>query len=65
MSDLGVQSLKNIAEPVRVYSLEVGKSRAKPTKPAVTEQRSKFVLLAAGIIVALAMQNRKPDAKQS
>src|SRR6202022_2572399 len=29
INDLGKQSLKNIAEPVRVYSLEVG----KPTKP--------------------------------
>jgi TolB-like protein/class 3 adenylate cyclase len=35
VSDLGLQRLKNIAEPVRVYSLEVGKSvPAKPEPPA-------------------------------
>src|ERR1700674_847944 len=33
VSDLGEQSLKNIAEPVRVYSLEVGKpTTVKPIK---------------------------------
>jgi adenylate cyclase len=32
VSDLGPTELKNIAEPVRVYSLEVGKAaQAKPT----------------------------------
>jgi adenylate cyclase len=51
VSDLGKQSLKNIAEPVRVYSLEVGKpAQAKPTKPAAPKQRWMFVLLAAGIV---------------
>ena len=36
VSDLGAIQLKNIAEPVRVYAIEVGKSaQAKPTKPAV------------------------------
>jgi adenylate cyclase len=35
VSDLGETQLKNIAEPVRVYSVEVGKpSPAKPTGPA-------------------------------
>jgi TolB-like protein len=34
VSDLGPQTLKNIAEPVRVYSVEVGKpAQAKPTPP--------------------------------
>src|SRR5271168_947886 len=33
--DLGTSQLKNIADPVRVYSLEVGKpTRVKPRKPA-------------------------------
>jgi len=51
VSDLGEQNLKNIAEPVRVYSLEVGKpARAKPTKPAAPKQRSTLVLLVAGIV---------------
>jgi adenylate cyclase len=54
VSDLGEQSLKNIAEPVRVYSLEVGKpAPAKPTKPAAPKQRSAFVLLAAGIVALI------------
>ena len=52
VSDLGSTQLKNIAEPVRVYSLEVGKAaQAKPTKPAAPKQRLMFVLLGAGIAV--------------
>ena len=48
INDLGKQSLKNIAEPVRVYSLEVGKpAQAKPTKP---KQRSTFAALAMAIV---------------
>jgi adenylate cyclase len=51
VSDLGEAQLKNIAEPVRVYSVEVGKpALAKPTKPSPPMQRSIFVLLAAGIV---------------
>jgi class 3 adenylate cyclase len=54
VSDLGATQLKNIAEPVRVYSLEVGKAaQARPTKPAVPKQRSKFVLLGAGIVALI------------
>jgi adenylate cyclase len=35
VSDLGAIQLKNIAEPVRIYSLAVGRpGQAKPTKPA-------------------------------
>jgi adenylate cyclase len=45
VSDLGATQLKNIAEPVRVYSLEVGKpTRAKPVKAA---QRNLLPILAA------------------
>jgi adenylate cyclase len=51
VNDLGAQNLKNIAEPVRVYSLEVGKlARAKLTKPTALKQRSMFVLPVAGIL---------------
>ena len=51
VTDLGQTQLKNIAEPVRVYSLEVGKpAQARPTKPAAPKQRSRFTLLAAGIV---------------
>ena len=54
VSDLGATQLKNIAEPVRVYSLEVGKSaQAKPTKPAAPKQRSIFALLGAGIVALI------------
>jgi TolB-like protein/class 3 adenylate cyclase/Tfp pilus assembly protein PilF len=48
--DLGPTQLKNIADPVRVYSVDVGKpAQARPT-PVTPEQRSMFILLAAGII---------------
>src|ERR1700688_2220111 len=37
--DLGPTQLKNIADPVRVYSLEVGKpAQVRPTKPAAPKQ---------------------------
>src|SRR5580700_579491 len=51
VSDLGPTQLKNIADPVRVYSLEVGKpAQVRATKPAAPERRSMFMLLAAGIV---------------
>src|SRR5271154_784044 len=51
VSDLGPTQLKNIADPVRVYSLEVGKpAQVRATKPAAPKQRSMFMLLAAGIV---------------
>src|SRR6478672_2687329 len=54
VSDLGAIQLKNIAEPVRVYSLEVGKAaQAKPTKPTAPKQRSIFLLLGVGIVALL------------
>jgi adenylate cyclase len=51
ISDLGEQSLKNIAEPVRVYSLQVGMpSPAKPDKPSASPKiRSVPLLLATGL----------------
>ena len=56
VSDLGPTQLKNIAEPVRVYSLEVGKpALAKPTKPAVPNRRSIFLLLGVGIVALIAI----------
>ncbi len=63
VSDLGETSLKNIAEPVRVYSLEVGQSaQAKPAPSAMPADRTKspaskgrlaFGLLAAAIAALL------------
>ena len=52
--DLGPTRLKNIAEPVRVYSLEAGAAaRAKPLKAAARRQGSLIIALAA-LVVALA-----------
>jgi adenylate cyclase len=54
VSDLGPTQLKNIAEPVRVFSLEVGKPpQPTPTKPAGPKQRSIFVPLVAGIVALI------------
>ena len=54
VSDLGAIQLKNIAEPVRVYSLEVGKlAQVKPTKPLASTQLSFPVLLGAGIVTLI------------
>src|SRR5215475_12824479 len=58
VSDLGATQLKNIAEPIRVYSLEVGKpAEAKPVaeaKHAQPEGRSAMAPLIAGIAVLCA-----------
>src|SRR5208283_2122170 len=57
VTDLGPTQLKNIAEPVRAYSLEVGKpALAKPapeTKPPEPKKRSAWAPLAAGIAALL------------
>ena len=46
VTDLGPTQLKNITEPVRVYSLEVGKpAQVRATRPAAPKQRSMFMLL--------------------
>ena len=53
VSDLGPTQLKNIAEPVRVYALEVGKpAQAKPVepvKPVMPKKRSTLAPIVAGI----------------
>jgi hypothetical protein len=53
VSDLGATQLKNIAEPVRVYSVEVGKPGERPK--AVPAARSRLVpaLVALAAILAL------------
>jgi adenylate cyclase len=54
VSDLGAIQLKNIAEPVRVYSLQVGKAaQPKRTTPAVPRQLSTLALLGAGVLAAM------------
>jgi adenylate cyclase len=54
VSDLGPKELKNIADPVRVYSLEVGKpARARlPEKPPELKKRPQLALVSA-VITAL------------
>src|SRR6202034_2719923 len=43
VTDLGPIQLKNIADPVRVYSLQVGKpAQVRTTKSAASKQRSMF-----------------------
>ena len=56
VKDLGATQLKNIAEPVRVYSLEVGRpAQAEPTKPAARKQRPILALLGVGIVALIAI----------
>ena len=51
VSDLGAIQLKNIAEPVRVYSLEVsGSTKTKPTKQPASKHRWIFMLLGAAVV---------------
>jgi TolB-like protein/Flp pilus assembly protein TadD len=45
VSDLGEQSLKNIAEPIRAYSLEVGKPTQATLDAAATPPRLSIVVL--------------------
>ncbi len=57
VTDLGPTHLKNIAEPIRVYSLEVGvPAQAKPAKPAVPapqKRRFRHAPLAAALAALL------------
>jgi adenylate cyclase len=54
VTDLGNTALKNIAEPVHAYSVEVGKqAQAKPIKSAVPKRRSLLVPLAAALAALL------------
>ena len=48
--DLGNQNLKNIAQPVRVYSLEAGNGAAKPIKRA---ERNPRAVAIAGVLVLI------------
>jgi adenylate cyclase len=51
VSDLGLTQLKNIADPVRVYSLEVG--QLAQAKAATPKKRSTLTPVAAGIAALL------------
>ena len=51
VSDLGPTKLKNIAEPVRVYSVQVGgPTKAKPSKRVAAKQRSVAALVGAAVV---------------
>jgi adenylate cyclase len=52
VSDLGPKALKNIAEPVRVYSVEVGKPGAKPKPKSAPQGR---LVPAAAALAALVL----------
>src|ERR1022692_4551268 len=69
VSDLGATPLKNIAEPIRVYSLEVAKPvQAKPgtqREPATPEKPSALLALPdRPSIAVLAFQNMSGDPEQ-
>jgi adenylate cyclase len=54
VSDLGNKELKNIPEPVHVFSLEVGKpAQAKPTKPPARRSVPVTWVLAAAIVLLI------------
>jgi adenylate cyclase len=57
VTDLGPTQLKNIAEPMRLYSLEVGKPAqakpAMPTGPPAPKKRSALMPLAAALAALL------------
>ena len=59
--DLGMKELKNIAEPVRVYSLEVGKPAQAKTAPPTAPERSAPPRLS---IVVLPFANMTGDPGQ-
>jgi class 3 adenylate cyclase/TolB-like protein len=56
VKDLGPTQLKNIVEPVRVYSLEAGAAvRAKPQEGAAGRQRLRIIAAAAFVIALVAV----------
>jgi adenylate cyclase len=66
VNDLGPTQLKNIAEPIRVYSLEVGvPAEAKPARPAARETPPPALPLPdRPSIAVLAFQNMSGDPEQ-
>src|SRR5262249_1993663 len=59
VTDLGPTQLKNIAEPVRVYSLEVGKpgeaKPVEPVKPIMLKKGSMLAPIGAGVVTLIAI----------
>jgi adenylate cyclase len=50
VSDLGPTSLKNISEPVRIYSVEVGKGGTRRATPARRERLTPVLAVLAGLV---------------
>ena len=63
VSDLGDTKLKNIAEPIRVYSLRVGAAEAKPAV-AATQAAPALALPDRPSIAVLPFQNLSGDPEQ-
>ncbi len=63
VSDLGPTQLKNIAEPIRVYSLQVGVA-AQPKPPAAPEPAPWLALPDKPSIAVLPFQNMSGDTEQ-
>jgi adenylate cyclase len=68
VSDIGEVQLKNIAQPIRAYSLEVGvpaeAKSAAPTKPAAPERTPVLAPPDKPSIAVLAFQNMSGDLEQ-
>ena len=65
VSDLGATRLKNIAEPVRVYSLQVGAAaERKPSAPAPELPSGQFAPSTKPSIAVLAFNNMSGDPEQ-
>ncbi|RUM10172.1 adenylate/guanylate cyclase domain-containing protein [Rhizobium fabae] len=66
VTDLGPIRLKNIAEPMRVYSLRIGSTLVPPVKaqPVATEMPSVRVVPDKPSIAVLAFNNMSGDAEQ-
>ncbi|MCV9998001.1 adenylate/guanylate cyclase domain-containing protein [Pararhizobium sp. YC-54] len=64
-TDLGATQLKNIAEPIRVYSLQVGVDpRATPAMPAEVRASAPLAVPDKPSIAVLAFNNMSGDAEQ-
>ena len=64
VSDLGEKELKNIAEPVRVYALEVGRPAEAKAAPQVLAAAEKAAAPEKPSIAVLPFQNMSGDAEQ-
>ena len=65
INDLGETNLKNIAEPMRIYALQVGlAATAKPTADTAAEPSTQLALPEKPSVAVLPFQNMSGDAEQ-